>query len=524
MYQIFVVEDEHLIRQSIRHVIEGMAGPYVFCGEASDGEMALSMMQDLMPDILLTDIRMPFLDGFDLIRHLKAMMPWLKIVIISGYGDFSYAQKAIALGVDMYLLKPIRSGDLSKAIEEMARQIDARRERAALPAGYDEDEMHTALHQHFMRQLLHGSADTNVLISRARTLEVPVLHPYYQVVLMSFDGQSVDHRLLRARATALAGELAIPLYYFNEADRLTLLLGGVKTDALNEDTYRVIAIFRHELCEICPVITTVVGNTVSRVSAVPSAYATAKDLLDKAAGMATGRVIDANDTAQITVELLNFDSPFDERFQERLLASAEEDVPALLRECFGGERFDSMLLRYSTLIGILKMTVRLIERATPGADAKDISAQISSQYDILTASDSRESFEKLAEELLRKAVSVHGERAQSIRRSHVVSRAEEYVREHYCDPNISLMSVARHVGMSAAHFSTVFSQTVGTPFIGYLTGLRVKQAKKLLATTDMRLAAIAVEIGYNEPNYFSHVFRKSEGITPKEFRANARNL
>ena len=87
MYQIFVVEDELLIRQSIRNAVEKMQGPYVFCGEASDGEMALSMMQDLMPDILLTDIRMPFLDGFGLIRHAKAMMPWLKTVIISGYGD-----------------------------------------------------------------------------------------------------------------------------------------------------------------------------------------------------------------------------------------------------------------------------------------------------------------------------------------------------------------------------------------------------------------------------------------------------
>ena len=103
MYQIFVVEDELLIRQSIRNVIENMPGPYALCGEASDGEMALAMMQDLMPDILLTDIRMPFLDGFGLIRHARAMMPWLKVVIISGYGDFSFAQQAIDLGVDRYL-------------------------------------------------------------------------------------------------------------------------------------------------------------------------------------------------------------------------------------------------------------------------------------------------------------------------------------------------------------------------------------------------------------------------------------
>ena len=137
MYQVFVVEDELLIRQSIRNVIENMPGPYALCGEASDGEMALSMMQDLMPDIVLTDIRMPFLDGFELIRNAKAMMPWLKIVIISGYGDFEFAQKAISLGVDQYLLKPIRPPELMKVIEEMGRRIDADKQQRNAVHGYD---------------------------------------------------------------------------------------------------------------------------------------------------------------------------------------------------------------------------------------------------------------------------------------------------------------------------------------------------------------------------------------------------
>ena len=182
MYQIFVVEDELLIRQSIRSIIEKMPGPYAFCGEASDGEMALSMMQDLMPDILLTDIRMPFLDGFGLIDNVKRMMPWLKIIIISGFGDFEFAQKAIQLGVDMYLLKPIRSAELMRAIEEIAGQIEAGKAQDALPGGYDKDELHTALRQHYMQQLLYGSADTGVLLERARALGLEVLYPCYQQI------------------------------------------------------------------------------------------------------------------------------------------------------------------------------------------------------------------------------------------------------------------------------------------------------------------------------------------------------
>ncbi len=103
----------------------------------------------------------------------------------------------------------------------------------------------------------------------------------------------------------------------------------------------------------------------------------------------------------------------------------------------------------------------------------------------------------------------------------MIQRAVSYVAQHFCDPNLSLLSVARHVGMSSAYFSTVFSQTVGTPFISYLTNLRIEKAKQLLRETDMKLSAIAMEIGYNEPNYFSHVFRKAEGITPKEYRVRS---
>ena len=173
MYQIIIVEDELLIRQSIRNVIENMSGPYALCGEASDGEMALAMMQDLMPDILITDIRMPFLDGFDLIKNCKVMMPWLKVVIISGFGDFESAQKAIGLGVDQYLLKPVRQADLVKVIEEMAERIekDKAARGTALPVGLDEDEVMKVLRQHFLRQLLYDEADTGKLLDRMQRLK-----------------------------------------------------------------------------------------------------------------------------------------------------------------------------------------------------------------------------------------------------------------------------------------------------------------------------------------------------------------
>ncbi len=525
MYQIFVVEDELLIRESIRHTIEGMKGPYSFCGEASDGEMALSMMQDLMPDILLTDIRMPFLDGFGLISHARAMMPWLKIAIISGYGEFEYAQKAITLGVDQYLLKPVRPADLIKAIEEMAERIEKDRSAAgtARQDGFDRDEVNRAMTTQFTRDLLFGGADTGALLERARTLNLDIVRPHYLVTVCSFDQQNPDTGRIRNMVRQVMEKETDLLYVFTAADQLALMVWGNDEEALNERVYWLMNILRHELRELCPVITAVVGRCAHRLGEISETYKAAASLLRQVGVVSAGQIVNIGDTAQITENIVTASGPFSEEFGQRVLQAKTQDVPALLDEVmeapeFG--RFESMLMRYYALINLMKLAVQIIvQNGRGGTDAKDAAAQLSSQYDIFVASGNRESFRRTAEQLLTTAMNARQEAPAEMKYSHVISRAEKYVKENYRDPNISLISVAKHVGMSAAHFSTVFSQTTGRPFIHYLTGLRIERAKELLKSTNMKLSDIAMEIGYNEPNYFSHVFRKTTGITPKEFRA-----
>ncbi|MBO4884486.1 MAG: helix-turn-helix domain-containing protein [Clostridia bacterium] len=524
MYQIFVVEDELLIRQSIRNAIEHMQGPYAFCGEASDGEMALSMMQELMPDILLTDIRMPFLDGFGLIRHARAMMPWLKVVVISGYGDFEFTQKAISLGVDQYLLKPVRQADLVKVIGEIAARID--REKAAeklrAEGPFGQEAVEQALRQHLMRQLLFGGADTNALLERAGTLRLDIVRAHYQTTVCYFDAENPDISLLRRAVNRTLEPETDILYDFTAPDQLTLLLYDNSAEQLNERAYRLVGILRHEVRDLCPVVTAVVGAAVERLGSIAGSYAAAVNLLRKISGISPGQVVSVCDTAQITADIVRFSGPFGEAFQQRLLSAAPQDVPALLDEALSGpdgEQFDSMLMRYQALVDLMKLAVQLVARHTPGGSEEDTAARLSAKFNIFSAAGSRETFRQTAEGLMQAALAARMDMPAEMKYSHVISRAEKYAAENFCDPNISMISVARHVGMSAAHFSTVFSQTVGRSFISYLTNLRMERAKALLRGTNMRLADIAMEIGYNEPNYFSHVFRKTEGMTPKEYRA-----
>ena len=521
MYQIFVVEDELLIRQNIRHIVENLNGPYSFCGEAADGEIALSVMQDIMPDILLTDIRMPFLDGFELIRHAKKMIPWLKVIIISGFDEFDYARKAISLNVDSYLLKPVRANDLKAELDKIALQIKAEQDRGALPEGYNRDEVDQALRTHFMQQLLYSGSDTGVLLERAAALRLDIIRSCYRTAILHFECEARNKSLLQHLVQNVLAEQDIALYLFHQPDHLTILCYDNDAEQLNEKLYHFIGVVRHAVRDICDTVTAVMAVTAERLSGISGTHAVAADLLGKAGTYFAGRVLDAGDTAQLVAESADYNVPTEGDILNQLKRMTPDEVPDMLNRMMEGhdrEQYDSMLARYHTLIKILKASVQVILDVTPEADRKDVAEELSESTDIFSSAGSRTAFRECAQQLLQTALKMKRSNASYLKHNYVISRAEEYVKQNFCDPNITLISVAEYVHMSPAHFSTVFSQTVGKPFISYLTGLRMERAKKLLVSGDMKLSDIAMEIGYNEPNYFSHVFRKTEGLTPKEYR------
>jgi two-component system response regulator YesN len=129
MYKVFLVEDEIVVREGIRNNIPWEETPYALAGEAPDGEIALSLIQDIKPDILITDIRMPFMDGLALSRIVRKTLPWIKIIILSGHDEFEYAREAISIGVEEYLLKPVSSRDMLQTLDKIARRIDEEKEK-----------------------------------------------------------------------------------------------------------------------------------------------------------------------------------------------------------------------------------------------------------------------------------------------------------------------------------------------------------------------------------------------------------
>ena len=171
MYKVFLVDDEIVVREGIRCNFPWEETDFVLAGEAPDGEIALSMIQDIKPDILITDIRMPFMDGLQLCRSAMRTMPWMYVIILSGYDDFAYAREAISLGVKEYLLKPVSGQELLQVLERIAARIqEDKRQQANLRAFREEFASSSRfLKEKLLQELFTGSAG-NTVTERAREM------------------------------------------------------------------------------------------------------------------------------------------------------------------------------------------------------------------------------------------------------------------------------------------------------------------------------------------------------------------
>ena len=193
MLKIFLVEDEFVIREGIKNNIDWKANGYEFCGEASDGELAFPIIQKTKPDIVITDIRMPFMDGLELSRLIKKELPLTEIIILSGYEEFEYAKEAIKIGVSQYLCKPISGEELLKEINLLADKITEKRKEQEIKEKYirEVEENFIEEKRNFFQYLVTGTKSISELLEIAKKIHIDLSSIWYNIILLKI--QSMTH-------------------------------------------------------------------------------------------------------------------------------------------------------------------------------------------------------------------------------------------------------------------------------------------------------------------------------------------
>ena len=538
--KVFLVEDEYVIRQAIKSTVDWNAAGFELVGEAGDGERAYQMILGTHPDILITDIRMPFMDGLELSRLVRKKLPATKIIILSGYDDFSYAREAISMGVTEYLLKPVSGAKLLETLRNVANCIEAERQQQSYKDIYEaEHEERLRLEkQKFLRELIGGRLPMAEALEAGQVAGIRLDGERYAVVLIQLAPREEKRDAEEDAATATASivDLAEQKEWIGTYEQIGGVLCMLFTAHSAEELERYIKDEVYQARTIAAgyeglLFFASIGAPALRISEIHTSWSDANRRFAKRFLCDGSRIFHYSDDEDAhagsenkkkkmeTFSLTEFDiGKIDRRLVSGFLRSGtEEDVPAFVEECFssmGSQNLDSQLLRHYVVMDTYLTTASFLtqEGFTPDEIEESIGALINPQ-EIGNASEAAQYFEKLflnaVRERDRKEEDVHGS---------MVAEARQYIHRHFDESDMSLSGAAEVIGVSPNHLSRIFSQKTGNTFIEYLTEVRMDKAKDLLLATDLPAAEIGMKVGYSDPHYFYYSFKKSQGMTPKEFR------
>ena len=538
--KVFLVEDEMVIRRGIKNSIDWEKEGYIFCGEASDGELAYPMIIKEKPDILITDIRMPFMDGLELCKLVKEELPNIKILILSGYDEFDYAKEAIRLGVTEYLLKPISSGKLLEALNGVSESIRREKEDKDLVRKYMEEMRENTEHekQKFFEQMIAGNLSMADALETGKKYEMNLSAGMYNLLLFRFtlgEENRKSGELLEEAEYAIE-KLTERLEYVFEFQRgvegWAFLLMADNEEQMSERVKEL----SKDLEEIMKNYSTIayfggIGQPVARLRELEESFREAERALAARFTMELNRIISVEDIRMAQnvdtlddIEITSFGEIEKTRTMlEKFLNNGAEDeidefVDVYINE-LPEENLKSVLMRQYIIMDAYIVMMSFCEKIE-GIEG-EMQAQSEELKNSMKTIQTLEEIKNYIRMLLKKIIGVR-DTISGRRYSDIIEIAKDQIRKTYMSDEISLNTIAAEVGMSPSYFSSIFSKEMGKTFVEYLTEIRMDRAKELLMCSSMKTSEIGYEVGYKDPHYFSYIFKKTQNCTPKEFRARGK--
>ncbi|NLV35187.1 MAG: helix-turn-helix domain-containing protein, partial [Clostridiaceae bacterium] len=525
------------VREGIRKSINWEQYGFTYTGDASDGELALPMIRQIQPDLLITDIKMPFMDGLALIELVRKELPKTRIVIISGYDDFTYAQQAIRMGVEQYLLKPIIKEKMVEILLEMREKLeDELRQKEYIESFRREaQEYENFSRRDFFEQIVTGVLSVSEISETAKSMGIDLNAPCYNIVLFSLNSSEYDGSTPESYTDTLAAVQDRVTQFIISHPELILFRWSITTYAVLikgniEDITQLTDDCITNIQDRCAIAQYGVGwhiasgTPVSRLGAIPICFAQAsrilsyrylcpqehilseESILDFRKKNSTQTDIGKNDIDQKRIRsFLSSGSKKEiDHFIGQLLQSAGVEAVGLPLFC-----------RYLTMT-IYLAAVEYLDSIGCRADSF-WSLELRPTDTVSTPQEVRQ----YASQVMGQAIELRDLESTKQQRS-ILEQAIDFINEQYSDESISLDKVAKKVNISPNYLSAVFSQEVGQTLIEYITSKRIEEAKHLLRQADIRLGEIAFAVGYKDPHYFSFVFKKVTGCTPSEYRKGCR--
>lgn len=527
-YRVLLVDDEEEIREGVKRAIDWESLGFELAGDSANGMDALELAEQLRPDVVLTDIKMPYMDGLELCRRLKQVLPAAKLVVFSGFDDFKYARSAIAMNVSEYILKPINSEELCGVLKRLHGQLDSQRlerlDMELLRKRYEESL--PMLREMFYTRLLDGKIKAGEVLERAARCEIELPEGVWTAALVSTvcseQGRGRDELVLLSIRSFFTDSFSLEgcslrAVMYNEQVALLIHL---------EDEGKIYALI-DELERLCLLAESILGLNLSAGVGRPcrGAQQLARSVKEAAAAvdyrvlLGKERVLYIGDLEPyMSGEYISFEDDDLRELSGLVKLGAREDVVDMVRRQVARARA-AHLSPVQSRIFFLEMFTGLTRLArTNGVDVEAVFGETFSG--MISTSDFR-SFDELEARFIGWALKLWEElsRRRTDSAWKTVEQAKSFIAENYGDCELSVEKVCEHLHISPTYFSTLFKRETGESFTSYVTDIRMACAERLLTETDEKTYLIAERSGYADPNYFSYVFKKRFGVTPSKFRA-----
>lgn len=521
LLKVLIVDDEYLIRNLLKRRINWEEQGMTIIGEASNAHEALDMVDELKPDIIFTDICMPFIDGIEFSGMVIEKYPEIKIVIVTGYDEFEFARKSIKLGIADFILKPIGASELINVTDRLKKKIYEEKDRNKEFEKLKEEFQQSMpfLREKFLNRLVSQNIPEQEILDKFAYYNISFDYSdslfqvaVFEITLPTLEQTEEQSILLsmecKKKADTFFNNITETIIFTDSKNQIVVIAGSSQKDFVSSCELLKTNLINSYKCFVC----IGVGTRHRKLSDIYHGYQEACRALNYKALVGKNQVVCYEDVVELDEQQYRSNPELLEKLHFYICAGSAKDAAGVLKEILNPS--------FSGIGQIRLAAMDIITECQYAAIEQKIDDNNSINKDTLTAilfADNLPDLQKNLEDYVSAlANSINMQTTTKV--GNLIEQVKDYLEKNIAEPDLGLASTAAAFYVSPGHLGRLMKKETGQTFIEYLTNIRVKKAEMLLKTTELKGYQVGEMVGITDPHYFSILFKKNLGKSMNEYR------